>query len=102
MHFYFFERLEPQNVFCYVYPAGLVKGVVLEREKFFVKVQLISPFKSWENYSMISGLCKQTPFHFLTKRGNKVIERLLIESFRKTETLFDSLDRNSNVYENDL
>ena len=78
----------------------LLKGLVLERDRFFIKVQLISPFEAWENYSIISGMCRGTPNHFLTEEGDNTIRRLLIDSYQKFKTLYDSFDRISNVYIN--
>ncbi len=78
----------------------LLKGLVLERSKFLIKVQLISPFEAWENYSIISGMCRGTPNHFLTEEGDNTIRRLLIDSYQKFKTLYDSFDRISNVYIN--
>ncbi len=78
----------------------LLKGLVLDRERFFIKVQLISPFEAWENYSIISGMCRVTPNHFLTEQGDNTIRQLLIESYQKFKMLYDSMDRISNVYIN--
>ena len=78
----------------------LLKGIVLERDRYFIKVQLISPFETWENYSIISGMCRATPNHFLTEYGDKIIKRLLIESYQKFKILYDSFYRISNVYFN--
>ena len=78
----------------------LLKGLILKREKFYVEVQLINPFKAWENYGIISGMCRGTPNHFLTEYGDEVIRRLLIESYQKFKILHDSFDRISNVYLN--
>jgi len=78
----------------------LLKGLVLDRERFFIKVQLISPFEAWENYSIISGMCRVTPNHFLTEQGDNTIRQLLIESYQKFKMLYDSIDRISNVYIN--
>ena len=78
----------------------LLKGLVLKRDKFFIKVQLISPFESWDTYFIISGMCRSTPNHFLTEQGDKAIRRLLIESYQKFKIIYDSFDRISNVYIN--
>ena len=78
----------------------LLKGLVLDRDRFFIKVQLISPFEAWENYSIISGMCRVTPNHFLTEQGDNTIRQLLIESYQKFKMLYESMDRISNVYIN--
>ena len=78
----------------------LLKGIVLNRDRFFIKVQLISPFEAWEHYAIISGMCRATPDHFLTEYGDKIIRRLLIESYKKFKILYDSFERISNVYIN--
>lgn len=85
---------------AFMHDNMLLKGLILERDRFFVKVQLISPFKAWENYSIISGMGKSTPYHFLTEYGDKTIRRLLIESYQKVKMLYDSLDRINKVYIN--
>lgn len=84
----------------FIFDNVLLKGKVLERNKFFVKVQLISPYEAWENFSIISGMCRGTPNHFLTEQGDKTIRQLLIDSYKKFKKLQDSLDRISNVYIN--
>ncbi|MBN4070418.1 hypothetical protein JYT76_01935 [Olleya sp. AH-315-F22] len=84
----------------FIFDNVLLKGLVLDRDRFFIKVQLISPFEAWENYSIISGWCRATPNHFLTEYGDRVIRRLLIESYQKYKILYDSIDRISNVYIN--
>ena len=82
------------------YENVLLKGIVIERSAFLVKVQLLSPFEGWKNYSMISGMCRGTPNHFLTEQGDKTIRRLLIDSYKKYKKLSDSIDRISKVYIN--
>jgi len=78
----------------------LLKGKVLERSKFLVKVQLISPYEAWETFSMISGMCRGTPNHFLTEQGDKTIRDLLINSYKKNKKLQNNIDRISKVYKN--
>ena len=80
------------------YNNVLLKGLVLKREKFHIKVQLISPFETWENFGIISGMCRGTPNHLLTEYGDKIIRRLLIESYQKFKMLHDSFDRISDDY----
>ena len=82
------------------YDAVLLKGLILKREKFYIEVQLISPFEAWENYLMISGRCRMTPNHFLTKDGDEHIRRLLIESYKKFKILYQSFERISTDYTN--
>ena len=53
------------------------------RERYYIEVQLISPFEAWKNYGMISGMCRMTPKHLLTEYGDEVIRQLLIESYKK-------------------
>lgn len=77
-----------------------LKGKVLERNKFLVRVQLIIPFEAWENYSMISGMCRGTSNHFLTEQGDKTIRRLLIDSYKKYNKISKNIDRISTIYLN--
>ena len=84
----------------FIYNNVLLKGLILKREKFYIEVQLISPFEAWENYTIISVTCRGAPTHLLTEYGDKVIRRLLIESYKKFKILYDSFDRISNVYAN--
>ena len=81
-----------------IFDNVLLKGLILKREKYYIEVQLISPFEAWKNYGMISGMCRATPNHLLTEYGDKTIRRLLIESYQKSKILYDSFDRISNVY----
>ena len=76
----------------------LLKGKVLERNRFLVKVQLISPFEAWETFSSISGMCRGMPNHFLTEEGDKTIRRLLIDSYKKNKRLHDGFDTISKTY----
>ncbi len=78
----------------------LLKGLVLDRDRFFIKVQLISPYEVWETFSIISGPGRATPHHFLTEYGDRAIRRLLIKSYQKSKILYDSIDRICNVYIN--
>ena len=80
------------------YKNVLLKGVIIERSAFLVKVQLLSPFKAWETFSMISGMCRGTPNHFLTEQGDKTIKYLLINSYKKFKTINDNFDRVSKNY----
>ena len=80
------------------YDNVLLKGLILKREKFYIEVQLISPFEAWENYAMISGMCRMTPNHLLTEFGDKTIRRLLIESYKKFKMIYESFDRVCNFY----
>ena len=91
---YVMEKIE------FTFDNVLLKWLVLDRDRYFIKVQLISPFEAWENYSIISGMCRATPHHFLTEYGDKTIRRLLIKSYQKFKILYDSFDRISNVYIN--
>ena len=82
------------------YDSVLLKGLILKREQFYLEVQLLSPFEAWENYCMISGLCRRTPNHFLTEHGDEHIRRLLIESYKKFKILYESFERISTDYTN--
>ncbi|MEH6536660.1 MAG: hypothetical protein V7719_09720 [Psychroserpens sp.] len=84
----------------FIYDSVLLKGLILKRERFYIEVQLISPFEAWENYTMISGRCRMTPNHLLTERGDETIRRLLIESYKKFKILYESFDRISTDYTN--
>jgi hypothetical protein len=84
----------------FIYDSVLLKGLILKREKFYLEVQLLSPFEAWENYAMISGRCRSTPNHLLTEHGDEHIRRLLIESYKKFKILYDSFDRISKDYTN--
>jgi hypothetical protein len=82
----------------FIFDNVLLKGLILKRERYYIEVQLISPFEAWENYAMISGMCRMTPDHLLTERGDKTIRRLLIESYKKFKMIYESFERVSNVY----
>ena len=84
----------------FIYDTVLLKGLILKRSKFYIEVQLISPFEAWENFGMISGMCRMTPNHLLTERGDDVIRRLLIESYQRFKILHENFDRISKDYTN--
>ena len=84
----------------FIYDTVLLKGLILKRTKFYIEVQLLSPFEAWENYGMISGMCRGTPDHLLTEHGDEHIRRLLIESYQRFKILHDSFDRISTDYKN--
>ncbi|WP_033960397.1 hypothetical protein [Psychroserpens jangbogonensis] len=82
----------------FTFDTILLKGVILERKAFFIKVQLLSPFEAWDNYYMISGRCRGTPNHFLTEYGDKSARDLLIISYLKFKEIQESFDRLCNFY----
>lgn len=85
----------------FIFENILLKGMVLERGRFFIKVQLISPLEAWANISIISGMCRGTPNHFLTEQGDETTRDLLIDSYQKIKILSgDSLDRIGKMYIN--
>ena len=84
----------------FIYDTVLLKGFILKRERFYIEVQLISPFEAWENYCMISGMCRMTANHLLTEHGDEHIRRLLIESYQKFKMLYERFDRTIKDYIN--
>jgi Icc-related predicted phosphoesterase len=82
----------------FIFDNVLLKGLILKRERYYIEVQLISPFEAWKNYGMISGMCRMTPKHLLTEYGEEVIRQLLIASYQKSKMLHDSFDRISKVH----
>ena len=82
------------------YDDVLLKGIVKQRDQYFIKVKLLSPLEAWENTCYISGMCRQTPDHFLTEAGDKTIKRLLVQSYRKIKMISESIDRLCGVYLN--
>ena len=89
----------------FIYDSVLLKGLILKRTAFYLEVQLISPFETWENYTMISGMCRGTPNHLLTEHGDKCITRLLIESYERFKILhkrFDSVIKEYISYKEEL
>ncbi len=82
----------------FTYDTVLIKGIIIERNRFLIKVQLLSPFEAWDNYSMISGMCRGTPNHFLTKHGDKSARNLLIISYLKFKEIQENFDRLCRFY----
>jgi hypothetical protein len=82
----------------FTYDTVLIKGIVIERNPFFIKVQLLSPFEAWDNYYRISGMCRAIPNHFLTKHGDKSARDLLIISYFKFKEIQKNFDRLCHFY----
>ena len=82
----------------FIFDNVLLKGLILKRKKFYIEVQLISPFEAWKNYGMISGMCRMTPKHLLTEYGEEVIRQLLIESYKKAKIFHERFDWICNAY----
>lgn len=78
----------------------LVTGEIIEREKYFLRVRIVSPYINWENQVGINGMGRQNPNHFLTDYGDERARDLLQESYRKLKIIDESLDRIVRVYEN--
>ena len=78
----------------------LVTGEIIEREKYFLRVRIVSPYMNWENQVGINGMGRQNPNHFLTDYGDERARDLLQESYRKLKIIDESLDRIVSVYEN--
>jgi len=82
----------------FIFDNVLLKGLILKRKKFYIEVQLISPFEAWENYYLISGMCRATPNHFLTEYGDSAARELLIKSYQKFKEIYDNFDRICKFY----
>ena len=94
------KRKKMKNeTFSIMVEGVLVTGEIIDREKYFLKVRIVSPFMNWENQVVIKGPGRQSPHHYLTEYGDKRARDLLLESYRKLKIIDDSLDRMVRVYE---
>jgi len=78
-----------------------VIGEIVERQKFYIKVKITRPYSYWYAERFISSVGRQTPHHFLTERGDVVIQELLNDSYQKLKIIDRNIDRFLKVY-NDL
>jgi len=98
------EEIMNNKVFCLKNNSGVV-GEIIERNKFYIGVEIILPYRGWRNGLSISGPGRRTPHHFLTKRGDEVAQDLLKESYAKLKFLdnnFDSIVRTYFALQNDI
>lgn len=63
-----------------------------------VIVEIFYPFVNWKNYSLISGLSRMTPNHFL-KNYKEVSEGLLINSYKKLKEIDERMSNIVKVYD---
>lgn len=85
------EEIINNRVFCLRDNNGVV-GEITERNKFYIEVEIILPYKGWSSGLSISGPCRRTPHHFLTKHGDEVAQELLKESYDKLHFLNKNID----------
>ncbi|NIK93082.1 hypothetical protein GZ212_13040 [Mangrovimonas sp. CR14] len=74
-------------------------GEVITRNKFYLEVQLLSPYQYCPAKLYISGFARSN-MSFLTDFGDKCIEDLLIKSYDKAKAIYNKLDRFANFYVN--
>lgn len=86
------------DTFSIMEEGVLVTGEIIDREKYFLKIRIVSPFMNWENQVVIKGPGRQSPRHYLTEYGDKRARDLLLESYRKLKIIDESLDRIVGVY----
>lgn len=75
-----------------------VVGEITRLEKYYIEVEILSPYINWKNSSVITGYGKKSPYNFLV-RYNEVSERLLANSYKKLKMIDEQLDRIVNVYD---
>ena len=85
------------RVFCLKNNSSVV-GKITQRNKYYICVEIILPYKGWTNGLSISGPGRRTPNHFLTEHGDDVAQDLLKESYAKLQLLDKNIDWIVNVY----
>ena len=74
-----------------------VVGEIVRLDKYYIEVEILSPFKNWSNHSSITGMGRMSSHNFLVTY-KEVSKRLLTESYRKLKIIDESIDRISNVF----
>jgi hypothetical protein len=77
----------------------LVTGRIVKLDKYYIEIEILSPFINWKNFSIISGPAKMSSYNFLVTY-EEVSKRLLSNSFRKLKIIDESIDRIVKVYNN--
>lgn len=75
-----------------------VTGKFLFREKYGIKVEILSPFNFWQSSLSIPTFARSSTKNYLTEYGLESAKFLLTEDFRKIVLLDENFDRALAIY----
>lgn len=87
------------NIVSVVINDCLIYGLITIREKAYLEVEIIYPFKGWKNHEKLYGPEKRTVDHFKTERGIGVAKELLEQIFKKLEIIDMRIDQIADNYD---
>lgn len=91
------EEIISNRVFCLKNNSGVL-GEITQRNKFYINVEILLPYKGWNDERSISGPSRMTPHHYLTERGDEVAQDLLSNSYEKLKRIDKHIDVIVNEY----
>jgi hypothetical protein len=76
-----------------------IYGLITIREKTYLEVDIIYPYKGWKNHQKLYGKEKQTVDHFKTEKGIEVAKKLLEQIYYKCDAIDRQIDQIADNYD---